>query len=186
MAVAGRAPGTRTPDGMTPADRVILGIDPGLASCGVAVVRQRGRSYEAVHWDCLRTKPTERFADRLAALHRAVLALVRKHRPQALAMERLFFTKNQKTAFVVGQAQGAILMALAGTGIEPFQYTPVEVKMAVTGDGRAEKPAVGKMISRILGMAEIPEPDDAADALSVAYCHLVSTRTGAGPAFRRG
>lgn len=184
MAAGRRTAGSRTPDA-APAGRVVVGIDPGLASCGVGVVRERGRTYEALHWDCLRTKPTERFADRLATIHRACASLVRRHRPVALAMERLFFTKNQKTAFVVGQAQGAILLSLAGTTIEPFQYTPIEVKQAVTGDGRADKRAVAVMTARILGMAEIPETDDAADALAVAYCHLVSTRSGPGPAFRR-
>lgn len=182
MAAGRRTAGFPTPDAR---GRVVVGIDPGLASCGVGVVALRGGVYRAVHWDCLKTTPAERFADRLAAIHGACTALVRRHRPEALAMERLFFTKNQKTAFVVGQAQGAILLSLAGTTIDSFQYTPIEVKQAVTGDGRADKRAVGMMIAKLLGMDAIPTPDDAADALAVAYCHLVSTRTGRGPAYQR-
>jgi crossover junction endodeoxyribonuclease RuvC len=160
------------------AGRLVLGIDPGIASTGIGVVRDRDRNYEALHFELIRTKVGTPFPDRLAILHRRVAELVREHRPDTMAMERLFFSNNAKTAIAVGQAQGAILLAFAGTGIPVFEYTPVQVKQAVTGDGRAEKPAVGDMIRRLLRLAEVPKPDDVADALAVAYCHLVSTRPG--------
>jgi len=158
--------------------RLILGIDPGIASTGIGVVRECDRKYESVHFELIRTKVGTPFPDRLAILHGRVAELVREFRPEAMAMERLFFSNNAKTAIAVGQAQGAILLAMAGTGIPVFEYTPVQVKQAVTGDGRAEKSAVGEMTRRLLALAEVPRPDDVADALAVAYCHLVSTRPG--------
>lgn len=163
---------------MPESGRLALGIDPGLASCGIGVVREHDRRYRAVHWECLRTKPGVALPDRLAQLHRAVKAIFRKHAPGTVAMERLFFSNNAKTAMDVGKAQGAILLAFAGSGMPVAEYTPVQVKQAVTGDGRADKRAVGEMVKRLLGMDAIPQPDDAADALAVAYCHLVSSRPG--------
>ncbi len=164
---------------MPEAARVALGIDPGLASCGIGVVEERDRRFRAVHWECLRTKPGVALPDRLAQLHRAVKALFRKHAPDTVAMERLFFSNNAKTAMDVGKAQGAILLAFAGTDLAVTEYTPVQVKQAVTGDGRADKRAVGEMVKRLLAMDVVPTPDDAADALAIAYTHLASTRPGA-------
>jgi len=156
--------------------RLILGVDPGVASTGVAVVTEKDGRYASVAYDCIRTSPKDPFPDRLALLHGECRRLVDLHRPDALAMERLFFARNARTAIAVGQAQGALLLAVAGTKIEVFMYTPMEVKMAVTGDGRAEKSEVALMIQKILGLDCIPRPDDASDALAIAYCHLVSTR----------
>ena len=161
---------------MPEAGRLALGIDPGLASCGIGVVRERDRNYTAVHWECLRTKPGTALPDRLAILHRAVKAILKKYGPSTVSMERLFFSNNAKTAMDVGKAQGAILLAFAGSGLGVSEYTPVQVKQAVTGDGRADKRAVGEMVKRLLRMDMIPTPDDAADALAIAYTHLVSTR----------
>lgn len=159
--------------------RVVLGVDPGTASMGVAIVAREGTSYASIHYDCVVTKPAMRFPERLRMLHRAIAGLIRKYEPEALAMERLFFTKNAKTAIAVGQAQGVILLAAAGHPLQMAQYTPNEVKIAVTGDGRADKASVAFMVQKLLGLAELPRPDDAADALAIAYCHLVSTRPGA-------
>ncbi len=167
------APACRMPD------RVVLGIDPGLASMGVAVIAKRNGELVPLTYDCIRTGPGQRFPERLALLHRACQKLIAKYRPDVLAMERLFFSKNVRTAMVVGQAQGAVLLAVAGRNVEVVEYTPREVKMAVTGDGSADKAAVALMVQRILRLAELPRPDDAADALAVAYCHLVSTRVPA-------
>ncbi|MEK7766031.1 MAG: crossover junction endodeoxyribonuclease RuvC [bacterium] len=159
-------------------DRLVLGIDPGVASTGVGVVRERDRRFESVAYDVIRTPASQAFPDRLAALHRACGLLLKQYRPDVMALERLFFTKNAKTAIAVGQAQGVILLAASQARTPVYDYTPVEVKSAVTGDGRADKPAVAFMIQRLLALAELPRPDDAADALAVAYCHLVSTRRG--------
>ena len=163
---------------MSRAGRIVVGIDPGLAACGLAVVKERDRTYESLHVSCTVTSPKTAFPDRLSLLYDATRAVVRRFRPDSVALERLFFAKNATTAIAVGQAQGAILLALAGTGLDPAWYSPVAVKSAVTGDGAADKDAVGKMIARLLGLKEVPKPDDAADALAVAYCHLVSTRPG--------
>jgi len=159
-------------------DRLILGVDPGVASTGVGVVRERDRRYESVAYDVIRTPAGQAFPDRLAALHRACGALLKRHHPDEMAMERLFFTKNAKTAIAVGQAQGVILLAASEARTPVYDYTPVEVKNAVTGDGRSDKRGVALMVQRLLALAELPRPDDAADALAVAYCHLVSTRRG--------
>src|SRR5690242_9841239 len=107
-----------TPDPAPPARRrVVLGIDPGTASMGVAVVSREGGAYRSLHYDCVRTKPAMRFPERLRVLNRAVAALLKAYRPDTLAMERLFFTKNARTAIAVGQAQGAILLAAAGSPV---------------------------------------------------------------------
>jgi crossover junction endodeoxyribonuclease RuvC len=164
--------------------RLVLGIDPGVASTGIGVVRERDRAYEAVHFELIRTKVGTPFPDRLAILNRRVAELVAEFKPAEVAMERLFFSRNVKTAIAVGQAQGAILLAMAGTGIPVFEYTPDQVKQSVTGDGRAEKSMVGEMTKKLLRLEEVPKPDDVADALAIAYCHLVSTRPGM--AGRRG
>lgn len=155
---------------------IVLGIDPGLASTGIGVIAARGRDFVPLGYDCIRTDQSRSLPDRLALLHRALRRYVRRFSPDEVAMERLFFSKNVKTAMVVGQAQGAALLALAGTGIEVVQYTPKDVKMAVTGDGAADKREVAMMVQRVLRLSELPRPDDAADALAVAYCHLASTR----------
>lgn len=164
------------PKSLPGGERIVLGIDPGLASAGLAVVKRENRDYKAIYFDCITTKPDTPFPDRLAALNRAAKRAVARFKPVELAMERLFFAKNAKTAIAVGQAQGAMLLAAAGKGIPVFQYTPLEVKIAVTGDGSSGKDAVGRMIRRIFALEEVPRPDDAADALAVAYCHLISTR----------
>jgi crossover junction endodeoxyribonuclease RuvC len=168
-----------TPRG-TDARRIVLGVDPGTASMGVAIVARDGGSYTSMHYDCITTKPSMRFPERLRVLNRAIAGLIRKYKPEAMAMERLFFTKNARTAIAVGQAQGAILLATAGLPLDLAQYTPNEVKISVTGDGRADKDSVAFMVQKLLALDEIPRPDDAADALAIAYCHLVSTRGPGG------
>lgn len=157
-------------------DRTVIGIDPGLASAGLAVVRRERGKYRALYVDCVKTKPDTPFPERLAALHMATKRALARFKPAELAMERLFFAKNAKTAIAVGQAQGAMLMAAAGLEIPVHLYTPLEVKIAVTGDGSADKETVGRMIQRLFSLESLPRPDDAADALAVGYCHLVSTR----------
>ncbi len=157
-------------------NRIVLGIDPGLASTGVGVIAERNRAFVPLAYDCIQTKQTQPLPSRFKILYRAVTKFINRYRPDTLAMERLFFARNAKTAMVVGQAQGVVLLSVAGREIEVFQYTPMEVKMAVTGDGRADKDDVALMIQKILKLATLPRPHDAADALAVAYCHLVSTR----------
>jgi len=155
--------------------RITFGIDPGVASTGIGVVSEVDREYRCLGYDCIRTYPDEPFVRRLVRLNAECVKAIRKHRPDSVAMERLFFARNAKTAIAVGQAQGALLLAAAKCGLDVVFYTPNEVKSAVTGDGSSDKAGVALMVQKILGLKEIPKPDDAADALAIAYCHLVST-----------
>lgn len=150
----------------------VLGIDPGVSRCGYgAVVRERGGA-RAVACGVIRTPPGDPLPARLATLADELAALVAQFRPSALAVERVLFQHNARTAMSVGQASGLALVAAARAGVPVVEYSPNEVKLAVTGDGRADKRAVQAMVARLLRLPSIPEPADAADALALACCHL--------------
>jgi crossover junction endodeoxyribonuclease RuvC len=149
----------------------VLGIDPGVSRCGYgAVVRDRGR-LRATSCGVIRTSPSDPLPERLLALADELAALVAQLRPSALSVERVLFQNNARTAISVGQASGLALVAAARAGVPVTQYSPNEVKLAVTGDGRADKLAVQTMVTRLLSLREIPKPADAADALALACCH---------------
>jgi crossover junction endodeoxyribonuclease RuvC len=149
----------------------VLGIDPGLTRCGYgAVVRQDG-GLRAVAAGVIRTDKDADVALRLADLQRGIRELLEELRPEAVAVERLFFQSNVRTAMSVGQASGVVLAEAAAAGCAVVQYTPNEVKSAVTGSGSAGKEQVQRMVQAILGLAETPKPPDAADALALALCH---------------
>jgi crossover junction endodeoxyribonuclease RuvC len=148
----------------------VLGIDPGTAATGYGIVERAGSRLRAVDYGCLETVPAQALAVRLMAIHRSVRQLIELHRPQMVGVERLFFNRNVQTAFAVGQARGVVLLAAAESGLPVFEYGPHEVKMAVTGYGRADKQQVQRMVQVVLGMDALPRPDDAADALAVAIC----------------
>jgi crossover junction endodeoxyribonuclease RuvC len=148
-----------------------LGIDPGLSRCGYgAVVRDRGRM-RATAYGVIRTSAADPLPERLLALDDELAALVTQIRPSALAVERVLFQANVRTAMSVGQASGLALVVAARAGVPVTQYSPNEVKLAVTGDGRADKLAVQTMIARLLSLRDVPKPADAADALALACCH---------------
>jgi crossover junction endodeoxyribonuclease RuvC len=149
---------------------IVLGIDPGTAATGYGVVERNGASLRALDYGCLETLPTMALPQRLLEIHRAVTELIVTHHPAHVGVERLFFNKNVMTAFAVGQARGVVLLAAAEHGIPVYEYGPHEVKMAVTGYGRAAKDQVQRMVQMVLGMPTLPRPDDAADALAVAIC----------------
>jgi len=149
---------------------IVLGIDPGTAATGYGVVERNGASLRALDYGCLETLPSMELPLRLLEIHRAVTELILTHRPAQVGVERLFFNKNVMTAFAVGQARGVVLLAAAEHGIPVFEYGPHEVKLAVTGYGRAAKDQVQRMVQMVLGMPNLPRPDDAADALAVAIC----------------
>lgn len=149
---------------------IVLGIDPGTAATGYGVVRREGSRLTALDYGCLETLSTTVLPQRLLEIHRAVTELILTHKPERLGVERLFFNKNVQTAFAVGQARGVVLLAAAEHGLPVFEYGPHEVKLAVTGYGRAQKDQVQKMVQAVLGMPVLPRPDDAADALAVAIC----------------
>lgn len=154
-----------------------LGLDPGTATTGYGLVRQHSDgSLEAVHFGVILTPKDLPAPERLDLLYRALLQLLETCRPQTAAVEKLFFQKNISTAITVGQARGVLLLALAQTGLEVAEYTPNEVKQAVAGYGSADKRQVQEMVRVLLALPEIPKPDDAADALAIAICHLNTNR----------
>jgi crossover junction endodeoxyribonuclease RuvC len=147
---------------------IVLGIDPGTAALGYGIVEAtRGRVREVDH-GCLETSPDTSLPDRLLAIHALVDELLASHQPDVMAVERLFFSKNVQTAFGVGQARGVVLLAAAQHGVPVREATPNEVKSAIAGYGAADKEQVQRMVQMVLGMAERPRPDDAADALAIA------------------
>ena len=150
----------------------VLGIDPGIKTTGYGVVERGGSRHRLVALGAIRTSPSLAHADRLAALHRDVVELVAEHDPEVMAIERLFFNSNVRTAMAVGQASGVALAAAARAGLEVFTYTPPEVKQSVAGVGNAPKAQVQAMVAAILGLEEPPTPPDAADACALAICHI--------------
>ena len=153
------------------ADAPVLGIDPGVSRCGYGVVRREGARYVAVSYGVLRTPPSDELPDRLASLHADLESLVAEFRPGALAVERVLFQVNTRTAMSVGQASGLALAIAGRERIPVATYSPNEVKLAVAGDGAAGKYEVQTMVMRLLRLAELPDPPDAADALALALCH---------------
>ncbi|MBX3029212.1 MAG: crossover junction endodeoxyribonuclease RuvC [Chloroflexi bacterium] len=149
---------------------IVLGIDPGTARMGYGLVERDGSRLRSVDHGCIETVPDRALPERLLFLHQAVTELIAEHAPQVVGVERLFFNKNVQTAFAVGQARGVVLLAAAQAGLPVYEYGPHEVKMAVTGYGKAPKDQVQRMVQMILGLASLPRPDDAADALAVAVC----------------
>jgi crossover junction endodeoxyribonuclease RuvC len=151
----------------------VLGIDPGVSRCGYGCVEGGpGKSPRVVGVGVLTTPTSDALPVRLAALDVDLRALVAEFRPAVVAVERVFFQVNARTAMSVGQASGLALVAAAQAGCEVVQYTPNEVKQAVAGYGSAPKEQVQRMVQTLLGLAEIPRPPDAADALALALCHL--------------
>jgi crossover junction endodeoxyribonuclease RuvC len=149
---------------------IVLGVDPGTAATGYGIVERSGNRLRAIDFGCLETTPAQQLPVRLLEIHRAMRELIEEHRPDLIGVERLFFNRNVQTAFAVGQARGVVLLAAAQSGLPVFEYGPHEVKMAVTGYGRADKGQVQRMVQAVLGMDALPRPDDAADALAVAIC----------------
>ena len=162
---------------------IILGIDPGTATTGYGLIRKSKtqniksqRDFKCLDYGVILTKPGTPDADRLKKLYNELVFIIREHKPDFLAVERLYFFKNAKTVIPVAQAKGMVLLAAAKKNIPVFEFTPLQVKMTVVGYGRAEKSQVQEMIKVMLGLEKIPKPDDAADALGVAICCANSLR----------
>jgi crossover junction endodeoxyribonuclease RuvC len=154
---------------------LILGLDPGTATTGYGLVDETpGGDLQAIDYGTIQTPASLTDSERLVILHQRVKEIILLHRPQGCAVEKLFFQKNVRTAIVVGQARGVILLAGAQAGLSIGEYTPSEVKLAVTGYGNADKQQVQEMVKVLLQLDEIPRPDDAADALAIAITHLHS------------
>ena len=164
---------------------IVLGIDPGVSRCGYGAVAAEGSSLATVAFGVIRTPPGDPLPERLAALQGELESLVADLRPAAMAVERVFFQTNVRTAMSVGQASGLALAVAARAGVPVCQYTPNEVKQAVAGYGAAGKEQVQAMVTRLLHLPEVPKPPDAADALALAICHLSAGpfRAAAGAGF---
>ncbi len=159
--------------------RLVLGIDPGTATTGFGLVRERiDGSLECVNYGTLKTPAGDPPHQRLSQLFRLINDLLLLHHPDACAVEKLFFQSNVKTAIAVGQARGVVLLAIAEQGLELAEYTPNEVKLAVAGYGAADKKQVQEMVKVLLELPVVPKPDDAADALAIAITHLNTQRYG--------
>jgi crossover junction endodeoxyribonuclease RuvC len=149
---------------------IILGIDPGIARMGYAVIKVVGDKLCALSFGCLETEKKIGREKRLLTLSKDLEKLIRKHKPNYLSLEQLFFFKNSKTAFLVGESQGIVLLESAKNKIPVIEVTPLQVKQALTGYGLATKEQIQKMVKTIFQLKEIPKPDDVADALAIAYC----------------
>ena len=155
-----------------------IGIDPGTAITGYGLVRRtEPGDLLAVDWGVILTPAAMPASERLAVIYHDLNAILLQHRPASAAVESLYFQRNVRTAMSVGQARGVVLLALQQAGIPSFDYNPSQVKQAVSGYGAADKGQMQSMVRTLLNLADLPKPDDAADALAVAICHLNTQRT---------
>ncbi len=150
---------------------IILGIDPGFAITGYGVVKYEGNKFSVIDYGAVTTPAGMEMPKRLLALSEGLEKVIEKFSPDFISVEELFFNKNIKTALNVGHGRGVVLLTAAKSGIPVFEYTPLQVKQAVVGYGRAEKAQVQQMVKVLLNLPAIPKPDDVADALAIAICH---------------
>ncbi len=153
---------------------VILGIDPGYAILGYGVLQYDRGSFTVLDYGVIETKADRTFPERLEILHRGVKLLIDRYKPDHIAFEELFFYHNAKTVIPVAAGRGVALLAAQQAGLPLYEYTPMQIKLSVTGDGHADKHQVQTMVKLLLKLKEIPKPDDAADALGAAICHASS------------
>jgi len=152
-------------------NNIILGIDPGIADTGYGVIKkEEGGALSCVNYGSIKTKPKTEMSERLEIINIKLTKLIKKYQPEIIAIEQLFFCKNVKTALVVGQARGVVLLTAKQNKTKTIEFTPLQVKQAVSAYGRASKMQVQKMVKLLLRLEEIPRPDDAADALAIAIC----------------
>ena len=153
----------------------ILGIDPGIATTGFGVCRKIGDRFEYVNCGVIETAKGQRVERRIRHVHDSVVQLIETYQPDAMAIEELFFANNQKTVINVAQARGVILLTCVKECGKLFEYTPLQIKQALTGYGRAEKRQIQAMVKTFLRLEKVPKPDDAADAIAIALCHARSS-----------
>jgi crossover junction endodeoxyribonuclease RuvC len=151
---------------------IVIGIDPGLAIVGFGVISAKNGTIIPISYGCIRTSADKKTPQRLVEIYCEVNSLFEKYHPEVIAVERLFFNTNVTTAMSVSEARGVIFLAAQQKDVPIFEYTPSQVKQAITGSGRADKKQMQEMIKRLLNLDEIPRPDDAADGLSIALCHI--------------
>ncbi len=149
----------------------ILGIDPGYAIMGWGVIEKKGSSFFPVAYGSIETEKETPMPERLKHLYASLMDIISEYDPEEVSIEELYFNNNAKTAIFVGQARGVALLACTNSGLDIFEYTPLQIKTAMTGFGRAEKKQIQAMVKMILNLEAIPKPDDTADALAAAICH---------------
>lgn len=149
----------------------ILGIDPGIAIVGYGVIDKEGNRYKTVAYDAVTTRAHTPLEERIKLVYDGVNEVIKRYKPDVLSIEELFFNNNAKTALTVGQARGVIILAAVENNLPIYEYTPLQVKQALTGYGRAGKAQIQQMVKSMLGLKSVPKPDDVADALAIAICH---------------
>lgn len=162
----------------------ILGVDPGIARTGWGVVEvqsatlrlRSGQEFKIQNYGCIESSPSLSIEKRLQKLHLELTKIIKREKPEVLVIEEIFFNTNAKTAFIVGQARGVVMLCAAQNSMQLAIYTPLQVKVAVSGYGRAEKQQVGKMVKILLKLSEVPKPDDVADALALCLTHAFSRK----------
>jgi crossover junction endodeoxyribonuclease RuvC len=155
---------------------IILGIDPGIGRCGWGVVEVQNSKLKMQNFGCIQTFPEQKAQDRLKEIYKEVTKIIKTYKPDVLSIEQLFFAGNAKTAFAVGEARGVILLVAAQNKLNISTYTPLQVKMVLTGYGRAEKKQIGQMVKTLLKLKEAPKSDDAADGLAIALTYIFSNK----------
>jgi len=151
-------------------EKIILGIDPGIATTGFGVIKIEKNKLNLVDYGCIKTMAGAPHALRLRQINQDLQTIIKKYRPKVVAVEKLFFCNNVKTALVVGEARGVVMLTLCQNNLPIHEYTPLQIKQAVSAYGKADKKQVQKMVKLLLKMDKIPKPDDAADALAAAIC----------------
>jgi len=152
----------------------MLGIDPGYAIMGWGILEKRGNSFIPVAYGSIETDKDMPMPDRLKHLYSSLMDIIAEYDPKEASIEELYFNNNAKTAIFVGEARGVALLACINSGLDIFEYTPLQIKTALTGFGRAEKKQIQQMVKKILNLDEVPKPDDTADAIAAAICHAYS------------
>lgn len=163
----------------------ILGIDPGYATLGYGALEHSGIKFTPLCYGAILTEAGEAFPTRLLKIYRDLCLVLDRVQPEAMAVERIYFQTNRTTAIDVAQARGIVLLAAAERDVAVFEYTPLQVKQAVVGYGKAQKRQVMEMTRRILNLTEVPKPDDTADALAIAICHAHSAGSALGELVRK-
>lgn len=154
---------------------IIMGIDPGIAILGFGIIEYKGNKFIPIKFGAITTPSNMPTSKRLSYIYKSLVELITEYKPDSYAVEELFFNKNIKTALTIGQARGVVLLAAANCQIPIYEYTPLQVKQAIVGYGRAEKKQVQQMVKIFLNLSEVPKPDDVADAIAIAICHANSS-----------
>lgn len=151
---------------------IILGIDPGLNNTGYGLIRYEKKKIELIDYGCVLTYKKDTFSLRIKKIYYKIKELIEKHNPHEVVIEEIFFSKNVRSALTVSKVHGMVAITTALMGLELYEYTPLQIKQATVGNGRAEKHQVQSMVKILLNLSKIPQPDHAADALAVAICHI--------------